>query len=370
MSQSTLPALNDFKSVDSCVDKAFEVSGYIGNAQNGWFLQGALTDGCVSLGPNLQLSATSLRVQSAAPQVSFTTVVTLPQTQDLTFQMTGTFADSSGAVTVQLSGNSQSVYQTHVGVDPLEIDNVNLQLSVSMGAGAGAFSAQMSGAVTIDDQTEVAASSSFDSSAKALSFSLTIHEDKSVLLFNLLKLLIGQQAFDNIPMPQSGKDKLMGVYLVQGTMALSTQPPALSGGLQVLAFYKLLVSASLSFNDGKFAFGFSVQPESGLLDPIKLSDILPNVRFWSLCPCVCLSVFIALTVRFPVCSVVCMCSDLCLHCRSPLWTSSACARPSLSSPTPRPRSLFPASRRHTMSRLDSTSPLTWRWTTQRPARRV
>eukprot|EP00698_Gefionella_okellyi_P017602 TRINITY_DN5178_c0_g1_i1.p1 TRINITY_DN5178_c0_g1~~TRINITY_DN5178_c0_g1_i1.p1 ORF type:complete len:1545 (+),score=439.45 TRINITY_DN5178_c0_g1_i1:40-4674(+) len=278
VSQSTLPALSDVEKVmaSQCQDKAFQVSGYVGNAQAGWFLQGALTAGCIELGSNLLLSQTSLRVQSTAPQVSFESVLTFPQTQDMSWEVSGQFSSSSGTTQVQLTGDSQSVYQTHVGAKPLEIDNCNLQMTVTVGGQSG-FAAQMSGAVTIDDQTEVSASSSFDSTTPALSFSLTIHEDHPILLFNLLKLLIGDQAFNNFPMPQSGKDKLAGVYFVQGSMSLSTQPPSLSGGVQVLGFYELLVSASISFNNGQVAFGMSVEVQSGLLDPIKLSDILPNI---------------------------------------------------------------------------------------------
>jgi hypothetical protein len=37
------------------------------------------------------------------------------------------------------------------------------------------------------------------------------------------------------------------------------------------------VSASIAFNNGQVAFGFSVKPQSGLLDPIRLSDILGNI---------------------------------------------------------------------------------------------
>jgi hypothetical protein len=191
VSQSSLSALDPVKSVDSCTTKTFQVSGYIGNAQNGWFLQGALTDGCISFGPNLQISSTSLRIQSAAPQVSFETVLTLPQTQDMSFQVSAVFGSASGQTTVHLTGASQSVYHTNVGAKPFEIDNANIDLTVTLGTGAGAFSASMSGAVTIDDQTEVAASSSFDSSSKALAFSLTIHEDKPILMFNLLKVCEG-----------------------------------------------------------------------------------------------------------------------------------------------------------------------------------
>jgi ElaB/YqjD/DUF883 family membrane-anchored ribosome-binding protein len=276
VSQSTLPALDSIKTVDSCTTKTFQVSGYIGNNETGWFLQGALTDGCISFGPNMQISDTSLRVQSAEPQASFTTVVTLPQTQDLQFQMSAQVSASGGTTTIQLSGATQSVYQTHVGADPLEIDNLNLQLTVTVGA-TSALAGTLSGAVTIDDQTEVSASSQFDSSTKALAFSLTIHEDKPVYMFNLLKLLIGEDAYNKIPMPESGKEKLAGVYFVEGTLSLSTQPPSLSGGLQVIAFYKEMVSASISFSGGHVAFGFSVQSASGMLDPIKLSDILPNI---------------------------------------------------------------------------------------------
>eukprot|EP00762_Andalucia_godoyi_P003879 ANDGO_08642.mRNA.1 hypothetical protein len=274
-SKSSTTSLNPVKNIisPSCGDTLVQVTGYIGNAQTGFFLQGLLAEGCIPLGDDLILSQTSLRVQSAVPQVSFSTVATLPKTQNLQLQASAVFGTDG---TLQLSGATQSVYHTSIGAKPLDIDNINAQLSVHLMGNSSTFSVSLSGAITLDDEEEISVSASFDESSTSFSFTGTVHKDKPVKMFNLLERLIGDDVYNKIPMSPEMKDKLSSVYFVEGTLNFANSPPAIGGGLTV-QFLTLLVSASLEFNNGQVSFGFSVQDTGHLAFPFKFSDLIPNV---------------------------------------------------------------------------------------------
>lgn len=272
--QSTGSYLNSLKATmaSGCASKVIQINGFFSPDQAAnWYLEGALTAGCFNLASDLQLSSTSLRVQSADPQVSFDTQVTLPQTQDLQFQCSATFSSSQGAVTVSMNGASESVYHTKVGADPLDIDAMTVQMTVSSTTYQGSFS----GAVTFDKLTEISVSSSFDSTSKDLTFQGTIHEDTPIPFCNVLEHLIGPNYYDEIPVPPAVKARISSISFVGGGFGFSTNPVSFDAQLQVLAFDVVEVGASLSFANGKLAFAVQVTKDIQYND-FKLSNLLAN----------------------------------------------------------------------------------------------
>jgi TolA-binding protein len=273
ISKSTASNLGTLKDIDTCASKTFQVSGYVGVTD--WFLQGALTAGCISLGDDsLEISSTSLRLQHAEPQVSFDSTLTLPKMQSLAFEIDATVDTTSKSVHV--SGHSQSVYETKIGVKPMDIDNVNIDLTWTSGQ-PPTWNAQLSGAMTLNYTTEISVSTSFDTSSKDFSFTGTIHEDNPIYFANLFEILLGKHVYDEIPFPDSLKEQIGSIRFVEGSISFDTGSKSFSASGKLEALDLMLVSFSLSFENGKFGFGFSVNPDP-YHHSFKFSDFIPTIK--------------------------------------------------------------------------------------------
>jgi len=270
---STNPSLEQFKSraSSSCQSQVYQVLGYIQDQSN-WFLQGELQDGCIALNSDaIELSSTSIRVQSSAPQVSLATSAMLPQIQNFSFQASATFGTDS----LSLSGSSTSIYTTKIGNPPMVVTGASANLNFNFGS-PGSFQGSVHGAIVLHANEEITVDASIDTSSKDITLSGEIHEDKPVYLGPLLERLLSPQEVAKIPLPASIKDKLLGMYLVDAKLNLGSNPVVFEGSGEVICLLAIKVSFDLGFDGSKFHFGFALQYDPSVIQQFKFSDVLPK----------------------------------------------------------------------------------------------
>jgi hypothetical protein len=273
VSSSSNPSLDQFKShaSSSCQSQVYQVLGFIQDQSN-WFLQGELQDGCIALNSDaIELSSTSIRVQSSAPQVSLATAAMLPQIQNFSFQASATFGTGS----ISLSGSSTSIYTTTIGSPPMVITGASANLNVNFGS-PSSFQGSVHGAIVLHANEEITVDASIDTSSKDITFSGEIHEDKPVYLGPLLERLLSPQEVAKIPLPASIKDKLLGMYLVDAKLNLGSNPVVFEGSGEVICLLAIKVSFDLGFDGTKFHFGFALQYDPSIIQQFKFSDVLPK----------------------------------------------------------------------------------------------
>ena len=273
VTSSSNPSLQQFKSraSSSCQSQVYQVLGYIQDQSN-WFFTGELQDGCIALNSDaIELSSTSIRVQSSSPQVSLATAVMLPQVQNFSFQATATFSTSS----LSLSGSSTSIYTTQIGSPPMVITGASANLNFNFGS-PGSFQGSVHGAIVLHANEEITVDASIDTSSKDITLSGEIHEDKPVYLGPLLERLLSPQEVAKIPLPASIKDKLLGMYLIDAKLNLGSNPVVFEGSGQVICLLAIKVSFDLGFDGSKFHFGFALQYDPEIIQQFKFSDVLPK----------------------------------------------------------------------------------------------
>jgi hypothetical protein len=273
VSSSSNPSLEQFKThaSASCQSQVFQVLGYIQDQSN-WFFQGELQDGCIALDSDaIELSSTSIRVQSSVPQVSLATSAMLPHIQNFSFQASATF----GTNAMSLSGSSTSIYTTKIGSPPMVVTSASANLNFNFGS-PGSFQGSVHGAIVLRANEEISVDASIDTSSKDIAFSGEIHEDKPVYLGPLLERLLSPQEVAKIPLPASIKDKLLGMYLVDAKLNLGSNPVVFEGSGEVICLLAIKVSFDLGFDGSKFHFGFALQYDPSVIQQFKFSDVLPK----------------------------------------------------------------------------------------------